>query len=186
MPAPLAARGARCRSDWRKAAGRPGIGEAPAETRLMPGSRPYPRTATRSSVRFTSESERAIPSSGRRVHARTAEKAPASQLSSPPSSGGLNCPGEPGSREFIAAYSSAVAAKVTPPACVLLAVLMNYQQSDDFRQLADRTRRDYVAHIAGIEREFGTLPLAALSDRRKRDVFMAWVFLNRAAVSSSV
>ena len=38
----------------------------------------------------------------------------------------------------------------------------------------ERTRDDYASKISLIERKFGTFPLAALSDRRTRGVFMAW------------
>jgi hypothetical protein len=55
----------------------------------------------------------------------------------------------------------------------LLAVLQGYQASEDFRGLADSTRRSYVPLIVRIEKEFGDFPLAALTDRRTRGVFMS-------------
>src|SRR6185295_18869563 len=64
--------------------------------------------------------------------------------------------------------------RVVPPAGFLLSILAQYQRSDDFHRLAERTRRDYATHIARIEKEFGDLPLAALSDRRTRGVFRGW------------
>ncbi len=88
--------------------------------------------------------------------------------------GGPPLRGEPGSPEFIASYNEAVARKVTPPVGVLFSILQGYQASEDFRGLADRTRRDYVAKIKLIERAFGDFPLSALSDRRTRGVFRAW------------
>jgi integrase len=48
------------------------------------------------------------------------------------------------------------------------------QDSDEFRSLADSTRRSYVPLIMRIEKSFGDFPLAALTDRRTRGVFMAW------------
>lgn len=88
--------------------------------------------------------------------------------------GGPRLQGEPGSPEFIASYNEAVAARRRPPAGVLLSVLRAYEESADFRQLADTTRRGYIAHLKRIEREFGDFPLRALADRRARGEFLAW------------
>ena len=88
--------------------------------------------------------------------------------------GGPPLRGEPGTPEFIAAFNEAVARKVMPPSGVLLGLLQGYQASEDFRQLRDRTRADYVRQIRIIEKQFGDFPLSALTDRRTRGVFMAW------------
>ncbi len=88
--------------------------------------------------------------------------------------GGPPLRGEPGTPEFMASYNEAVAAKVAMPSGTLLALLLQYQDSDDFRSLADSTRRSYVPLIIRIENSFGDFPLAALTDRRTRGVFMAW------------
>ena len=63
---------------------------------------------------------------------------------------------------------------MTPPRGTVLSVLTQYQASEDFRGLADSTRRSYVALITRIEKDFGDFPLSALTDRRTRGVFMAW------------
>ena len=65
--------------------------------------------------------------------------------------GGPPLRGDPGSPEFIASYNEAVARKVTPPAGVLFSILQGYQGSEDFRGLADRTRKDYAGKIKLIE-----------------------------------
>jgi integrase len=88
--------------------------------------------------------------------------------------GGPALRGEPGTPEFLASYNEAVAQKVRPRAGMLLSILHGYQASEDFRQLAERTRADYLAKIILIERKFGEFPLAALTDRRTRGEFMAW------------
>ena len=88
--------------------------------------------------------------------------------------GGPPLRGEPGTPEFIASYNEAVARKVPPPRGLLLSLLHQYQASEDFVGLADSTRRSYVALIKRIERDFGDFPLAALSDRRSRGVFLRW------------
>ena len=88
--------------------------------------------------------------------------------------GGPPLRGEPGTPEFIASYNAAVATKVAPPQGVILSILQDYQASEDFRGLADSTRRSYAPLIVRIEKEFGDFPLSALTDRRTRGVFMAW------------
>jgi integrase len=88
--------------------------------------------------------------------------------------GGPPLRGEPGSPEFVASYNAAVATKAVTPQGVILSLLQGYQSSGEFRELAERTRADYVGHIKAIEREFGDFPLSALTDRRTRGIFMAW------------
>jgi integrase len=88
--------------------------------------------------------------------------------------GGPALRGEPGTPEFITSFNEAIARKVIPPSGVLLGLLHGYQASEDFRQLRDRTRADYVRQIRIIEKEFGDFPLSALADRRTRGIFMAW------------
>jgi integrase len=88
--------------------------------------------------------------------------------------GGPALRGQPGTPEFVQSYNEAIAKKIKAPAGALLSVLQQYQSSEDFRGLADSTRRSYVALIKRIERDFGDFPLAALSDRRSRGVFLGW------------
>jgi integrase len=88
--------------------------------------------------------------------------------------GGPPLRGEPGSPEFIASYNEAVAKKIAPPRGVLLSLLQHYQASEDFRLLADSTRRSYIPLILRIEKALGNFPLSALNDRRTRGIFMSW------------
>jgi integrase len=89
--------------------------------------------------------------------------------------GGPRLRGEPGTPEFIASYNEAASQKVKPPSGCLLSLLQSYQTSEDFRQLAQRTREDYARIIQKeIEPEFSDFPLTALSDRRTRGIFMGW------------
>lgn len=88
--------------------------------------------------------------------------------------GGPPLSGRPGDAEFMAAYAAAVASRRQPKAGVMLSILAAYQQSDDFRKLAERTRLDYVRQIKKIEEEFIDFPLAALSERGSRALFMDW------------
>ena len=88
--------------------------------------------------------------------------------------GGPPLCGEPGTPEFIASYNEAISRKVVSPRGTLLAVLQQYQASEDFRVLADSTRRSYIPLITRIEKRFGDFPLSALTDRRSRGIFMGW------------
>jgi integrase len=88
--------------------------------------------------------------------------------------GGPRLRGEPGTAEFIASYNEAVSRKIAPQRGTLLSLLQQYQASEDFRLLADSTRRSYVPLIIRIEKNLGDFPLSALSDRRARGVFLEW------------
>jgi hypothetical protein len=72
--------------------------------------------------------------------------------------GGPRLQGNPGSPEFIASYNEAVARKVVSPSGTLLSLLQQYQASPDFTDLADSTRRSYVALIKRIEKKFSDFP----------------------------
>jgi integrase len=91
--------------------------------------------------------------------------------------GGPRLDGEPGDPEFIASYNRAVASMATPPPGILLNVLVKFEQTDEFRSLAQRTREDYKDIIdKRIAPEFGDLPLAALSESKHqcRGEFKDW------------
>lgn len=88
--------------------------------------------------------------------------------------GGPKLPGNPGDAEFMAAYNAAITQRHAPNAGTLQTIIDGYQQSDDFRSLADRTRSDYIAKIKLIEAEYGTLPLRALGEKGMRGEFMDW------------
>ena len=99
--------------------------------------------------------------------------------------GGPRLDGEAGDPEFVASYNRAVASLRAPVEGLLLNVLVKFQQTDEFRRLAERTREDYREIIdKKIEPEFGDLPLAALSESKRecRRVFREW--RNRLAIKS--
>ncbi|GGD42455.1 tyrosine-type recombinase/integrase [Aureimonas glaciei] len=88
--------------------------------------------------------------------------------------GGPRIEGKPGSPEFMAAYNAAVARKLPATTNVIHGLLRKFQESSDFTGLAKRTRQDYVGKVLLIEKEFGDFPLAALGDKRTRNLFMEW------------
>ena len=61
-------------------------------------------------------------------------------------------------------------------------MLRSYQDSDEFRSLAPRSRVDYVGKIKLIEKEFSNFPLAAMTDVRTRGIFKSW--RERLAIAS--
>lgn len=88
--------------------------------------------------------------------------------------GGPQLPGEPGSPEFMAAYNAAVAAKVKPPEGILRSIILQFEQSAEFSQLAPRTQADYKKHLDKIEDEFGTFPIEGLRRDKARSIFFEW------------
>lgn len=63
---------------------------------------------------------------------------------------------------------------MTPPTGILMAIIQGYQASENFRGLADSSKRSYVALIKRIEAKFGDSPLSALMDRHARGIFLEW------------
>ena len=96
--------------------------------------------------------------------------------------GGPRLEGEPGSPEFMASYNTAITRKRARNEDLLISVLDRFEESTDFANLAERTRKDYRRLLIVIEREFGDFPIAALEDRRTRGEFLAW--RERLAVKS--
>jgi integrase len=88
--------------------------------------------------------------------------------------GGPRLRGEPGSPEFIVDFNAAATMKAPAPEGKLLALTQAFQRSQDFLELRERTRADYIKQIAKIERKLGDCPLKALSDPRTRGVFLGW------------
>lgn len=89
--------------------------------------------------------------------------------------GGPRLDGKPGDPNFIASYNAAVARRRTTPAGTLNNLIDTYLDSTEFRdELADRTKTDYRKFIQEIRRRFGSMPLAAVEDKRARGVFKAW------------
>jgi integrase len=89
--------------------------------------------------------------------------------------GGPPLHGKPGTPEFIASYNAAVARKIEVPQGTLQVLLNEFQESADFQfAISARTRRDYIKHIAHIERSFNDFPINSLADPRARGVFLEW------------
>ncbi len=89
--------------------------------------------------------------------------------------GGPRLTGAPGSPEFVKSYHEAHAAdRRRPDATVLATVFDAYQDSEAFRGLAERTRKDYARLIRIISTEFGDMHKGALLQKETRGVFRSW------------
>lgn len=88
--------------------------------------------------------------------------------------GGPALEGEPGTAEFIASFNAAKASRRKPDAAVLHSIVAKYQNSIEFRKLAERTRADYGKQIKLIEAKYGALPLQFLADDGIRAEFLEW------------
>jgi integrase len=88
--------------------------------------------------------------------------------------GGPRLAGTLGSSEFIAAFNDAIAGLVRRRTDKLDSILDGFQDSGAFLSLAPRTRDDYKKLLRSIANVFGDFPLAALTDRKARGVFLEW------------
>jgi hypothetical protein len=88
--------------------------------------------------------------------------------------GGPRLAGHPGSPEFVQSYEAAYRQTRKADPKTFHAIISGYKQSRDFTDLAPRTRRDYLKHIAHILKAFADLPIAALSDPRITKDFIEW------------
>lgn len=88
--------------------------------------------------------------------------------------GGPRLRGKPGDEQFMADYHAAINRKVDPGRGTLMSLLMAYQDSPAFNDLAPRTQSDYIKHIKDIEDKLGEFPLSGLPDRRAREIFTNW------------
>lgn len=88
--------------------------------------------------------------------------------------GGPRLRGTPGSAEFMASYNEAVAGRRADVPGTVAGLVDLFGGSTEFTGLRDRTRADYLKHMRAIRAEFGTMPIAALSDPRVRGIFKGW------------
>jgi integrase len=83
-------------------------------------------------------------------------------------------PLRPGDPAFHIAYTAAHAARRKPATGTLFSLVVVFKASSEFTGLSEKTQKDYRRYLKMIEDEFGTMPLAAVEDRRARGKFKAW------------
>lgn len=94
---------------------------------------------------------------------------------------GRRLSGEPGSAEFLRAFSEASEAVADRHVGKFAQLVRDYLSSPEFMQRAESTRREYKRMLTKAEEQFADLPIAALDDTRVRRDFLDW----RAAVAGS-
>lgn len=88
--------------------------------------------------------------------------------------GGPRLKGESGTPEFIASYNDAVATRRVAPSGTLNGLIDVYLDTDEYRVLRPKSKNGYNRQIKRIREKFGTMPLAAVEDRRARGMFKEW------------
>ncbi len=88
--------------------------------------------------------------------------------------GGPRLDGKPGSPEFVDAYRAAHNRRKRVLNDTLQHVFDKYLDSLDFKDLKERTRKDYRRQILRIEERFADFPVAALAEKDARGLFLDW------------
>lgn len=74
--------------------------------------------------------------------------------------GGPPLRGEPGSPEFMASYNEAIEDRRTPDASRFRALVVLYKASEEYKKLADSTRKNWAPWLDRISKHFGDLRIA--------------------------
>lgn len=88
--------------------------------------------------------------------------------------GGPRLKARPGTPEFLTEFTDAIAARKKPAGATMFTLIAEYKTASEYTKKRERTRKDYLRYLKLIENEFGSLPIAALSDNRIRGDFKAW------------
>ena len=84
-------------------------------------------------------------------------------------------PLQPGDPAFHVAYTAAHAARRKPPSGTLFSLIAAFKASSEFTGIrSEKTKKDYRRYLKMIEDEFGTMPVAAVEDKRARGKFKEW------------
>jgi hypothetical protein len=84
-------------------------------------------------------------------------------------------PLQAGDPAFHVAYTAAHAARRKPAAGTLFSLIAAFKTSSEFTGIrSEKTKKDYRRYLKMIEDEFGTMPVAAVEDKRARGKFKEW------------
>jgi integrase len=83
-------------------------------------------------------------------------------------------PLQPNDPQFVVAFAAAHEARRKPATGTLFSLIAAYKASIEFIGRAEKTKKDYRRYLKMIEDEFGTMPVAAVQDRRARGKFKEW------------
>jgi integrase len=79
-----------------------------------------------------------------------------------------------GSPEFMASYAEAESSLLNRAQNTLAGLIAQYTASSDFTELRPSTKAEYRRMLKTVEDEWGTMPLAAVSDPKARGAFLGW------------
>lgn len=88
--------------------------------------------------------------------------------------GGPRLTTEPGSPEFTRELADALAARSTPDRSRMAGLVALYRASDDWKDLADKTRKNWVPFLDSIQTEFGKISIAAFDRPLIRVAIRKW------------
>lgn len=88
--------------------------------------------------------------------------------------GGPRINAEPGTPDFWAAYNKIVAARQEHAVGSLGDVIDEYLVSGEFKAVSDSHQRALRSYLGLIRKQFGTMPLRVIEDRRVRGDFRKW------------
>lgn len=87
---------------------------------------------------------------------------------------GKRLQGEPGSPAFLASYAEAENSRIVTVKDTLAGLIERFQGSQDWRNLAESSKREYRRIFKIVEGKYGTLPLPGLEDRAFRVDVLDW------------
>lgn len=90
---------------------------------------------------------------------------------------GVRLPDDPKSLPFklmVERLNGEEARKAVATVETIGSLILQYQASSDWKDLAESTRASEVFNIAAIEEEFGALPLTAVEEKGSRSMFLEW------------
>ncbi|WGS18968.1 MULTISPECIES: tyrosine-type recombinase/integrase [unclassified Bradyrhizobium] len=79
-----------------------------------------------------------------------------------------------GTQDFIREYNEHIASRKKPKQGLVFALIAEFKISSEFKQLSDKTKKDYLRYIKLIEEEFGDMPLEAIEEPGARGEFKSW------------
>jgi len=88
--------------------------------------------------------------------------------------GGPLLPGQPGTPDFLPAYTRAHETRKKPASDTMLSLIAAFKASSEFTKKAERTKKDYMQFLKLIEDEFGDMPLSLVEKPRARGRFKKW------------
>lgn len=88
--------------------------------------------------------------------------------------GGPRIDAVPGTPDFQRLYNEAVAIKKQPAKGTMGSLIDYFKDSDEYKQTSESSRRAYDTYLALIDKKFGTMPIAAVEDKRARGEFKTW------------